>query len=407
MYEDQDYLTILERELNRTPDDLDKAEGSLLWEAIGPGAAEFELVYMALDKLIKNAYPITADREYLIRYAETYNIAPLPATKAVLEAEFILQDGRTIDNGSRFEIDGLFYTVIEKLDETKYKIECETAGTIGNKYYGQLLPAVFVQGFTSAKITQLLIPGEDEEETEEFRARFIRSFNSKAYGWNEAEYIEEVCKLPGVGDCKILRCPRGEGTVDVIIIDSLFKKPTDETVESVQTALRPLNVTGPPEIDNCGTGMVAIGHNTIVYGVREREIEIGLKLFFEEGYSWENAKSGIEEALKEYFTELAKTWGDRNYYTKTGHAEPQERHIEIQLSDIEHCIYDLPSVKDYDRFSSTINGKTENAALEWDEIPVLKAVVESTGGTGPRPGECNCPDCPHNYQCQSCERMTG
>lgn len=407
MYEDQDYLTILERMLDRAPDDLDKAEGSLLWEAIGPGAAEFELVYMALDKLIRNAYPITADRDFLIRYAETYNMAPLPATQAVLEAEFVLKDeNKTIENDSLFTIDGLVYRVIEKRDPTKYKIQCETAGTVGNKYYGQLLPVNFIQGFVSAKITQLLTPGEDVEETEEFRARFIRSFNSKAYGWNEAQYIEETCNLPGVGDCKVLRCPRGKGTVDVIIIDSLFKKPTPETIESVQNALRPLDVTGPPDIDNCGTGMVAIGHDTIVYGVREKEIEIGLKLVFADGYNWENSKNEIESELSKYFNELAQTWGDRNYYTKNGHAEPQERHIEIQLSSIEHRVYELPGVVDYDRFATTINGKTENTALAWDEIPVLKAVVESTGGTG-RPGDCNCPDCPNNHQCQTCERMVG
>lgn len=394
--------------MDRAPNDLDKSEGSLLWEAVGIGAAEFELVYMALDRLIQNAYPTTANREFLKRYADTYGMAPFPATKALLEAEFILREGRIIETGSRFEIDGLFYQVTEKKTDTLYNIECETPGTIGNRYYGQLLPVNYVQGFISARITQLLIPGEDEEETEEFRTRFLRSFISKPYGWNETEYIEEVCALPGVGDCKILRCPRGKGTVDVVIVDSRYRRPTDETIDSVQNALRPLNITGPPEIDKCGTGMVAIGHDTLVFGVREKEIEIGLKLVFAKGYSWENLKETIESELSNYLLELTKDWGDKNHYTDTDREEPEERRVEVQLSSVEHRVYEIKGVQDYDRFATTINGKTENFFLEWDEIPILAGVVESTGSAPPEPDtDCNCPDCPNQHQCATCERMIG
>lgn len=405
-YEDQDYLTIMERILGRAPDDLDKAEGSLIWEAVGPAALEFELVYMALDKTIKNSYPMTADREFLIRFADTYNMAPYGATKAVLQAEFVLRDGKTIDIGSRFEIDSLFYQVTEQISDTLYKIECETAGTVGNKYYGQLLPAVFIPGFVSAQIKSLLIPGEDEEDTEEFRERFKRSFISKAYGGNEADYIENfVLPQRGVGDCKILRCPRGKGTVDVIIIDSLYKKPTPETIQEVQEAIRPLNVTGPPEIDNCGLGLAPIGHDVLVYGVEEKELEVGLKLVFDDGYSWDILKSRIESELSNYFTDLAKDWGDKNHYIDVERVMPEDRHIEVQLSRIEHIVLDIPGVQDYDRFATTINGKTENSALAWNEIPVLKDVIESEGGTGrPGDGDCNCPDCPLDHKCSICGR---
>lgn len=407
MYEDQNYLTLMERMLGRTPNDLDKSEGSILWEGIGPSAAEFELVYIAIDNYIKNAYPMTADREALIKFADTYNMAPYEATKALLKAEFTMRENRFIDPGSRFMIDGLIYVVTERIADNQYSIECETAGAIGNKYYGQLLPVVFLNGFVSAHIIDLQIPGEDEEDTEEFRLRFKRSFISKAYGGNEADYFENfVLPLQGVADCKVLRCPRGKGTVDVIIIDSLYHAPSQELLEEVQTSLRPLDITEPPEIDKCGLGICPIGHETLVFGVKESPVEIGLKLEFEDGYTWEGLAPIIESELSNYFLELAQDWGDKNYYTKTNRKEPEERYLEIQLSRIEQRVFNIPGVKDYDRFSTTINGKSKNTALAWDEIPILSAVIESEGGTGrdPEDGECNCPDCCMDRKCSQCER---
>lgn len=397
----------MERMLGRMPEDLDKSEGSLIWEATGPAAREFELMYMALSMAIENAYPMSADREFLIRYADTYNMAPFPATKAVLRAEFTFKDEQTVNMGARFEIDGVFYSVIEHEGENLYKIECETPGRVGNRHFGQLLPVTYLRNFVSARIKSLLIPGEDEEDTETFRLRFQRSFISKRYGWNLAEYMEETCALEGVGDCKVLRCPRGKGTVDVVIIDSEYHKPTPETIDKIQKALRPLDVTGPPEIDKCGLGMVAIGHDTLVFGVKERELTVGLGLVYKDGYSWEAVKPTLTEAVKKYFLELAKDWGDLNHYTDTSYTDPTERHVEVLLSAIERIAIEVEGVKDYDRFSSTIDGKTKNVALEWDEIPVLKELTEneSSAAPGPEDGSCNCPDCNMNRQCSRCERM--
>lgn len=403
MYEDQNYLTIMERILGRTPQDLDKSEGSLLWETIGPDALEFELIYLAIDRLIKNAYPTSAEREWLIKWADIFNLIPYEASRAVLKAEFIFSNDDYVSLGERFSIDGLFYTVIGRETETEYKIECETPGTIGNKYYGQLLPARTRRNFVSAQIKELLIPGEDVEPTEEFRARVKRYFLSQAYGWNEAEYIEEVTALQGVADCKILRCPRGKGTVDVIIIDTTYRRPSDEQIRKVQEALRPLDITGPPEIHNCGLGKVAIGHETLVFGVREREIEIGLELELDKSYTFEGLKETIESEMSKYLLELAMDWGDKNYYLNPDRKHPKDRHLKVQLSKIEQRLFNIEGIDDYNRYATSINGIYDDLELEWDEIPVLKGVVKGKpGGTGEGDNcKCNhnCAECPYRGVC--------
>ena len=60
-------------------------------------------------------------------------------------------------------------------------------------------PIEYIPGLQSAVVTELLIPGDDEEETEHFRQRYIDSFSSMAYGGNIAQYKEWVAMQDGVG----------------------------------------------------------------------------------------------------------------------------------------------------------------------------------------------------------------
>ena len=46
-----------------------------------------------------------------------------------------------------------------------YKVQCESAGSIGNQYFGPMVPIEYIRGLQSAELTQVLIPGEDEEST--------------------------------------------------------------------------------------------------------------------------------------------------------------------------------------------------------------------------------------------------
>lgn len=60
-----------------------------------------------------------------------------------------------------------------------------------------------MQGLTHAELVELLIPGDDEEETEAFRQRVLDSFQSQAFGGNQADYREKVLAMDGVGAVKV------------------------------------------------------------------------------------------------------------------------------------------------------------------------------------------------------------
>ncbi len=375
LIEDGDYLSIISQMLEDARNDVDKSEGSLLWEALSATANEFVVAFSGFKPYVDNSIISTADREHLLKHAETYFLKPYDPTFAVVEAEFICDEGVSVDIGSKFTYNTIFYTVTEKISDTTYHLQCDEAGTIGNRNFGQLLPVFSLQGFRSANITRLLIPGEDEEDTEAFRERLKRAIAGEAFGGNLLDYIEKVNSIGGVGDCKIIRCPRGAGTVDVILVDADYNVATPELVQKVQDELRPLDITEPPELDNCGTGLVPIGHDTIVRSATGVDLKVNFQLIFDDGYSYENVKDEVENSIKAYFHDLIVGWGDINNYDDAIQKRYSDRFITIQINRIGSLLFDIKGIHDYVQGSISINGSNEDLNLNFDEIPVLKEAV--------------------------------
>ena len=165
MYESITYEVILQRMLDRIPSTMDKREGSIIYDALASAAVELQQVYIEIDAFLRETFGDTASREYLIKRASERGIEPYPATYAVLKVTSTPSD-IDVAIGSRFSLNELNYTVVEKIEDGSYKISCDTAGAVGNKYFGALVPIDYIQGLENISITELLIPGEDEEETE-------------------------------------------------------------------------------------------------------------------------------------------------------------------------------------------------------------------------------------------------
>mgnify|MGYP000166977145 CR=1 FL=1 len=77
-------------------------------------------------------------------------------------------------------------------------MQCETPGVIGNQYLGSMVPIEYIEGLETAKLTKVLIPGEDREDTEDLRTRYFNSFNAQAFGGNVQDYLEKTNAIPGV-----------------------------------------------------------------------------------------------------------------------------------------------------------------------------------------------------------------
>jgi len=350
MYEAMTYEVILQRMIQRVKEshpDLDTREGSIIYDALAPAAVELQNAYLELDMVLDEAFADTASRYYLIRRAAERGLLPYPATRAIVKGIFTPSDV-LIPVGSRFYSGTQTYVVSEKVTDGEYRLECETAGESGNGAFGTLIPIDYIDGLETASITELLIPGEDEEETEAFRKRYFNSLNAQAFGGNVADYQEKVNALQGVGGVKVYPVWNGGGTVKLVVITSQYTKPTQELLEYVKNEIDPL------EGEGTGVGIAPIGHVVTVEGVEEIPIDVAMQITFQDGWTWEDIQADAESKLEEYLLELRKAW-----------AESKE--LVVRVSQLETRMLNITGVLDVT--GATINGAAQNLALPSDSIP--------------------------------------
>lgn len=352
LYEDVTFEVILQRMLDAVPDKFDKREGSVIYDALAPAAIELTNMYIELDIILNESFADTETRDYLIKRAAERGLEPEPATKAVLVGKFTPQ-GVTIPDGARFSCETLNYKVTEAKESTAdadyYYLQCETAGEDGNKFFGQLIPIDYIEGLETAELTEIAIPGEDEEDTEVFRQRYFDSFNSQAYGGNKQDYKEKTNSLDGVGGVKVYPVWNGGGTVKLVIIDSQHNVPSSTLISKVQTAIDPTQNAGE------GLGIAPIGHVVTVSGVTGVTINITATITYQTGWDWDAAKPYIQAAVDAYFKELAETWEN-------------ETSLVVRISQIESRILACTGVLDVT--DTKLNNKTSNINLTDVQIPI-------------------------------------
>lgn len=352
MYEHMTYESLLQAKLARVANALDKREGSIIYDALAPNSLESAMIYVALDSILNETFADTASREYLILRCRERGITPLPSTCAEGYGEFNMD----VPIGSRFSCDRYNWTVTERIHAGKFLMVCETAGAAPNGYTGALIPIEYIDGLTSAELTEIIINGEDEEDTEILRLRYLNSFKNQSYGFNRAQYISVTEALPGVGLCKPYRAWKGPGTVKLVITDSSYAPPSPELVDTVQTAIDPTQNSGE------GLGLAPIDHEVTVVGVAGAEIHISTSLTFAPGYSLDVCMADIETALNAYYKELNATWRD-------------EEKLLVRVSQIEARLLALAGIVDIT--GTTLNGKTGNMVLEADTVAVRGSFVSA------------------------------
>ena len=82
MFEDQTYKTILNRMLSRLPDDIDKRQGSVVWDLLAPKAAELAQAYIQMDTVLNLGFPDSTTGDLLERKVAEQGLERKPAVKA-------------------------------------------------------------------------------------------------------------------------------------------------------------------------------------------------------------------------------------------------------------------------------------------------------------------------------------
>lgn len=351
-----DYNTILERMLSKVSTQVDKREGSIIYDAIAPAAAELAQMYITLKYNIDLVFVDTAPDEYLERLANQVGIERKEATYAVKEAEFHNAEDNSlmdINIGERFTIEDLIYKTIEKISTGKYRVQCETAGIIGNSITGNMIPVNYIDNLGSCILSNLLIPGEDIESDESLRARILEQTAEKPFAGNVIDYKNKTKEINGVGAVKVTPIWNGPGTVKLTILNSEFNKASDLLISNVQNEI-------DPDLSNQGLGLAPIGHVVTVNTINNLNITIKASITTNGELTPTNLNTKVEEAINGYLLELRKEWEN-------------ETNLIIRKARIEALILGIEGVVDVSNVK--INGQATNVTLEQFEIPVLEEVV--------------------------------
>ena len=111
MFEDKTYEKLLEIKMKNIPSDVDKREGSIVYDAVAGNSLETAQMYIALKEFYNETFGHTASREGLLLRAMERGIYPKPASAGVFKGVFNIN----IPVGSRFSLDQYNYIAIKKI----------------------------------------------------------------------------------------------------------------------------------------------------------------------------------------------------------------------------------------------------------------------------------------------------
>ena len=345
MFENITYEEILSRILSRVPSDIDKREGSIIYNAVAPLAVEILLFYNQLNCLLSETYADTASMHYLEKRCGERGIYKNPATKSKISAVFTPSGVDIFDKS--FSCGGINFKVISAGLQDDYILECEMSGALGNISSGDLIPNENIGGLTHAEITGILAYGENEEDTEALRSRYFKSLKAEAFSGNISDYIEKVNKISGVGGVKVYPAFSGGGTVKLVILGSNYEKPSAAVLSDVKNMLDPENGNGK--------GLAPIGHTVSVFGVKNKIISVTFNYSLEANTTYNDLLPFINKVVDDYFCELSSGWADKE-------------NLVVRASQLEARLIELDGVIDIS--SLKINGQSGNIALSDDEIPI-------------------------------------
>ena len=327
-----------------------------------------ELAHKFHEQLL-NTYTQTATGEFLDYRAAERGIQRKLATNSIVLACFLDSDGNEmdIDLGNRFASVGvtpIYYQVTARQSKGVYQLTAEQAGSLSNRYEGQILPINNINGFGYGEIKAIEIPARDSETDEDLRVRILESNEFTQYGGNVQDYIAMIKKLNEVGAVQVYPTWNGAGTVKLVIVGNDYNLPSRTLLEKVQNEIDPIDESGN------GYGIAPIGHQVTVVSPSSRTLDFVVSLELEEGINGSDVKTAVNDSINSFIQELKK---DRWATLKN----ERTYQMTVYISQIMATLLKIPGVLNVSGLS--INGSNKDVSLVYNnqvqELPVVGKVV--------------------------------
>lgn len=336
------FKELLQRMLDRVPDTVDKREGSIIYDALAPVAAELVQTYIELDGYLDLVLLDTSSGEYLTRLCNQFGVERKSATHAIRKGIFDGLDGRmNVPIGSRYTLNTLAYIVIEKMSDGEYKLQCESSGTIGNTSFGKLVPVDYIDGLVTATLEDVIIPGEAEESDSNLRGRLKSKIHNSAQDGNSARYLEWASEYSGIGKARVFPLWNGGNTVKISITSADNTPASEQLIKEFQEYI-------DPNSEGLGEGKAPIGAKVTVATGNIKTIDISADVVLEEGYK---DPEGASTKIVEYLRDITYRQSYVSYFF------------------IGNILVGLDSI--YDIKNLRMNGASSDVELEEEDIPTL------------------------------------
>lgn len=330
----QTYEEILQSMLNKVPSNVDKREGSIIYDALAPCAFYIANQQFSLDNYSELVFADTAVEGYLDRIAADNGMTRKPAVYAVR----VVSTSASVDLGTLWGINGLVYKIINQIANNQYKAQCTTAGISGNQFSGPLTPISNVTDVT-ATLGDVITPGADEETDDALRERFYEKVRTPATSGNAYQYSQWALEVSGVGAAKVFPLDNGPGTVTVLVVD------------------------GNKEISEALPGIVAehienvrpIGATVTVLSPTGKEIDVSATVKLDGSKTMEDVTAAFIVALESLLSSTVFTT------------------YSVSYAKIGSALLEVPGVEDYSGL--LVNSGSGNITIGSKEVPVKGTVV--------------------------------
>lgn len=370
--EAQNYDYWLNLMLDNVPNDIDKREGSIIYDAVAPAAMVNAQQSLSLANIIRETYIKTAQGEFLDYRAVEHGTSRYAATNTEVKAKFNDDDGNPInvEVGDRFASiteSPIFYTVIKANDDGTAEMQAEEAGTSANSYIGQVLPVTPNDNLAWAEITEIIAPARDAETDDHLRERILKNDAWLAYGGNIADYLDMIHKISEVGAAQIYPVWAGSGTVKLVIVNNDLMPASPDLVKKVK------NIIDPEDNGAQGVGLAPIDHRVTVVAPEVLKVDVSIQLQLTDQANKVAVEKGIKDMLNELFSELRKDWDTINATVGRGYS------LSIYRSRILSKIMLIDGVADSQL--PKLNGEDKDIHLvfsnEVSQLPILGEVTIS------------------------------
>lgn len=256
---DQNEETIRQRMLDSLPSDLDKAEGSFIWDSLDPVAIELALVAIWAQQVLQRGFASTAFGDYLDLRCEEHGLSRRAAVKATGTSTkgnpltISGQNGTVIPSGFRVATPADPATATPSVEfvttavctigpsgSVAVDIEAVEGGAKGNVAAGAIsvvvVPLAGVTGVTNASP---ITGGLDQETDTELLARYFQKVRSPSAGGNKADYVNWTLEVVGVGGVSVVPVRDGAGTVSISVIGTDKAPGSQALVDQIQDYIAP------------------------------------------------------------------------------------------------------------------------------------------------------------------------